>query len=1658
LVVTLTSSAWAQVPANEDVGNPAVAGSLAYDPVADSWSVTGAGGDIWGSSDQFHFVFRPLVGDGEGVVRVASMDCAHEWSKVGVMIRESLASNSKHVMVAATGAHGVQTVWRPETGGDSQGATTEGVALPLWVKITRTGDTIMTAMTWDPAFWIPQQTLSVPMNETVYIGMFVCSHQAGTACTAVFDNVDLTAPLYPFAWNVSPPDGALVDARGVTISWMPGDTAASHNVYLGTTSPPDLVVNQAETSYDTGALEAGVTYYYRIDEVEADGTTIHEGQERSFNTKRAGTGTILREVWEGIGGTVVSDLTNNANYPANPSYSDEVTLLEAPTDFADNFGSRLHGWLLPETSGDYTFWIASDDSSNLYLSSDENPANAVVICGVDGWTSSRNFDGTAGAPGDRQMSDPVALEAGQMYYISAIYKEGGGGDNVAVAWEGPDSPTRSVIDGYFLMPFENLWAWDPSPADGATGVAMAPTLSWLPAVDAVSYDVYVDGAMLGNTAETSMPAGPFALSEDLHPSTHTWRVDVVTDSEVRTGNVWSFTVTNNRIIDDFEAYDIIPVATPKQTVVGGDYTIAAEAPPAQSMGGDYTIPGYTEVEAVDPGAEGLVALYEFENDTTDSSGNGNDGTYDGVPVFVPGAPDGLNPTSAIQFDGQGPQRVEVQPIDVVGGGITLACWFKTSNLDTPGSDPRVISKAVGGANDEHWFMVSSSRVGDDKVLRFRLKTDDGTTSELKAGAPDGIIPLDVWTHMAATWDGSTMRLYKNGVEVGSMAKTGTAVATNPDLPMSIGNQPSITDSRPWDGLIDDVRIYNRGLSEGEVRYLAGVGDLAVDPIYVPPFQTPLRLHLEFEGDATDSSGNGHHGTLMGDASIVDGALVLDGDGDYVNIDGYKGINAVDGVQQPFTIANWFKTTSESGNTEMVTWGSSPGTQRLTWRVHEGRLRTEHGSGNLRGNTYVNDGEWHHGALVVTEGANLRVPNTLLYVDGVQDSTFSGSDNAYNLTPDVDVRIGMGGPTGDRFWPGSIDDVRIYDYALSEGEIRYLADVGDKYVPPVYGPMRLHLEFEGDYSDDSGNGNDGTPVGDITFEDDPVMGQVVSLPGGDNQFVEVGSVGLSGNDQTTIACWAKADHTDIPDWTLIFGFTTEGGGNGSHFNVGSLGGPGGVGAHCWGWEETIFSDQEALDWHHYAMTYDGTTITYYGDGVYMDTDTGKSNVQDLSIRADNVHVGSRITQASSFPGKVDDARIYDYAMSDAEIAGLAGYVPTNPITDTWSDFGFVEMEIDAGTMKVESFGLPGLPYYIGDVSRTLPFADLSAGGGKALSVWFQGDAANATEFMYMMLADGDGQSDMVLYNGDAADLASDEWQEWNVDMRDFEGVDPANADEITIGLAGLDGSADGDVMNFDNIRVYSGRCMPDLRKPAVDLNDDCIVDVGDLEEIIADWGETTLTYTITANGGDIWGSADAFHYMYQEMSGDAEAVVQLTELLGPGTNAWAKGGIMIRETLDAGSRNAFVAITGGNGDGATFQWRPEPDDGSSSSRTLAGISPPASVKLVREGDTFTGYVLMDGEWQQEGDSATVVMTDPVYIGLALTSHESGVMRTAKLNSLVINGVAEPELTGVDIGDTLAGSSDRALILSHADLNEDAVVDWTDVFIMLDSWLEEQLWPY
>ncbi len=219
-------------------------------------------------------------------------------------------------------------------------------------------------------------------------------------------------------------------------------------------------------------------------------------------------------------------------------------------------------------------------------------------------------------------------------------------------------------------------------------------------------------------------------------------------------------------------------------------------------------------EPVDPGTEGLVAQYAFEGDVNDSSGNELHGTIVGDPAFAEG-----KVGMALDFDGTD-DLVELGKFDVVGG-ITLAAWIKADDFEI--NDARVISKANEWGGDDHWWMLSTI---SETSLRFRLKTDEGPGTATLISDP--VLEAGVFTHVAATWDGSMMRIYKDGVEVASQEKGGSAVAVDPAISVAIASQPSDAfASDPshvvkfFDGLIDEVRIYNRALSEGEVLYLAG---------------------------------------------------------------------------------------------------------------------------------------------------------------------------------------------------------------------------------------------------------------------------------------------------------------------------------------------------------------------------------------------------------------------------------------------------------------------------------------------------------------------------------------------------------------------------------------------------------------------------------------------------------------------------------------------------------------------------------------------------------------------------------------------------------------------------------------------------------------------
>lgn len=184
------------------------------------------------------------------------------------------------------------------------------------------------------------------------------------------------------------------------------------------------------------------------------------------------------------------------------------------------------------------------------------------------------------------------------------------------------------------------------------------------------------------------------------------------------------------------------------------------------------------------------------------------------------------------------------------------------------------------------------------------------------------------------------------------------------------------------------------------------------------------------------------------------------------------------------------------------------------------------------------------------------------------------------------------------------------------------------------------------------------------------------------------------------------------------------------------------------------------------------------------------------------------------------------------------------------------------------------------------------------------------------------------------------------------------------------------------------------------------------------------YTVTASGSDIWSDHDEFRYVYATLTGDFEISARVLSL--ENTDPWAKAGVMVRETLDADSRHAFMCVTPEQGEGCfAFQCRPQgPGEQSTSLHTIQHqVSFPTNtwVKIARQGNTFTGLVSENGTvWETFPGPYAVEPSDPfdvanpvvinmpqtVYVGLAVTSHNWGTLCTAQFDNVVISTGARP----------------------------------------------------
>ncbi len=194
IVVSVANGAAAALPApwtEADVGSVGLPGAASA--AGGTFTVDGAGADIWGTADAFHFVYQPLIGDGQVVARVATVEGAEAWTKAGVMIREALDGGSRHALMLVSPGKGLAFQRRTAPGSVSTNTSGGAGTAPAWIKLVRAGEIVSAYRSADGAAWTFVGSDTIRMARPVLAGVVVSSHHAGTLARGTFESAAVEA-------------------------------------------------------------------------------------------------------------------------------------------------------------------------------------------------------------------------------------------------------------------------------------------------------------------------------------------------------------------------------------------------------------------------------------------------------------------------------------------------------------------------------------------------------------------------------------------------------------------------------------------------------------------------------------------------------------------------------------------------------------------------------------------------------------------------------------------------------------------------------------------------------------------------------------------------------------------------------------------------------------------------------------------------------------------------------------------------------------------------------------------------------------------------------------------------------------------------------------------------------------------------------------------------------------------------------------------------------------------------------------------------------------------------------------------------------------------------------------------------------------------------
>ncbi|MCF7906993.1 DUF2341 domain-containing protein [Patescibacteria group bacterium] len=574
--------------------------------------------------------------------------------------------------------------------------------------------------------------------------------------------------------------------------------------------------------------------------------------------------------------------------------------------------------------------------------------------------------------------------------------------------------------------------------------------------------------------------------------------------------------------------------------------------------------------------------------------------------------------------------------------ITVSMWVKIG--PAPASNYPIFFNASG-----QYLYLAYHHDTD----RFRVSWKDSGSNQRHISAYD--FGNNSWHYITVTLANSSQKLYIDGILEGEASYTGLNSSS-----LTGANIGYYNTSYQFLGYLDEVKIYPyartadqikadyaaRGTSKGTVASLGGGPSTgsgqSLSNGLVGYWKMDESNWNGTSGEVVDSSGNANHGTGQNSVSTTFTAKFgmagsFDGSNDYIDLTNSNFSNTFTDSDD-FSISAWVKLDSLPSQYTTVV-GQRFGDNMVFGVNPSGKLylnMDDTRTGSPKSDTSLTVDSWYHVVATYTGSDNSHMAN--FYIDGQFDNRGesydgNGSGSSAELSIGCQSRSDIG---ADSYFYGEIDEVRVYNRALSSREVRQLYE----YAPGPVGHWKMD-EKSGDYAYDvSGNGNVGTLINGPTWTNGK-YGSTLSFDGGDD-YVSVLNSTILKPEKITVEAWVKM--TDDTARRQLFltkwnGYSCETDTSHRPFFRITNGG------------DSPRGDALAMDeWYHFAGVYDPSTeAIHQGNSLYINGQYVGTTANSNSItHSDSILTIGKYTGGYNWGGEIDEVKIYNYARTQKQI--------------------------------------------------------------------------------------------------------------------------------------------------------------------------------------------------------------------------------------------------------------------------------------------------------------------------------------------------------------------------------------------------------------------------